>query len=85
MSKCILLQESESSRIVQKIEPFYLLWMREYIIARERKVEFGWKTTGWLYTYQYKTIEDYVRHFDLCEQKKKRKKEKRKGHKQFTC
>lgn len=83
MSKCILLQEDESSRIVQKMEPFYFLWLREYIIARERKTKFGWKTTVWLYTYQYKTIEDYVRHLDSCEEKKK--KGERMGYKQFTC
>ena len=51
-------------------------------VRLQRKKRFGWKTTSWLYTHQYKTVDEYYEWFLWDE---KRRGDNKMGKKQFSA
>lgn len=70
----ILLQESPTCRIIQKKDALFY-----YIIARQRKSGFFYKTVAWLYSNSKSSLEEYVDHFNKHEERAR----KQLGVKQF--
>jgi hypothetical protein len=80
INHCVLLQEFETSRIVQRRHPDF---KDKLVIGRERFINGRWQLTSFLYTNQCETLERYIGFFNVDE--KMTNEEKQFGQKQFTC
>jgi hypothetical protein len=76
---CVLLIENHNSIIVQRRHPYF---SNKYVIARERMIKGKWQVTSYLYTGQFKTIEAYIKYFDIDE---KMQQDRIGDKKQFDC
>lgn len=77
---CILLQESDTSRIVQRKHPYL---NGKLVIGRERFINQRWKLTSFLFSNQCETLQKYIAFFNVDEEMTNQ--DKQIGKKQFTC